>query len=148
MQKLGEILESGVLLEHSCASIDLVLFNVIFGSSMVSILVSNFSFTRTRLNVGQEHLAEMWDSSTRVADFSKGPVTWKRLDIRCICLKLTCDLIELACNLESTDTRAKQTEIWDILWDIFKIYMGTFVLVFKIIWGSFRALVPTWPVTQ
>ncbi len=61
--------------------------------------------------------------------------------IQCTCLKM-------AYNLTTAGFRAKQSEIWDLGALVAHIW-GTFDLVrFKVIFGSFSALVSKWLVTR
>ena len=57
-------------------------------------------------------------------------------------------LLKMACNSKTAHRRAKRSAIWDS-WILVTYIRGTYdLIVFKVILGSFGAIVSKWPVSQ
>ncbi len=137
-EKVSEIWDSWILVTHIWGTFDLVGFKVIFGVIRCTCL--KMALSQKRLAV-EKHRVKCGDCNTYRGYIWPSRVQGYFRVIRCTCLKM-------AYISKTAGRRAKRSEIWDSgarvahLWGIFDLVM------FKVICGSFRALVSEWPVTR
>ena len=139
--KWSEIWDSWILVTYIWGTYDLVVFKVIWGS--FSALVSKWPVSQKGLVVERNGVKFMNHAHYLYIYRVIWPcgVQGQFGVIQCTCLKM-------ACISKRAGHRAKRSEIWDS-WTIVINIWGTFELVgFKVILGSFGALVSKWPVSR
>ncbi len=88
---------------------------------------------------------EIWESGTLVTHIwiSHFTCRFKAINfgvIRCIILKMSC-------KSKMSGHRAKRTEIWDS-GTLVNIWCTSYLVMFKVIWGSFGAPDSKWPIIR